>query len=203
MTLDPPELISGNVRPFVGSTPRFTPIDTSAGMASQKIPVGPDAPMVAPKQLGTNGGGWYGPNSAVALENPTPFSNFVEALAILLLPIAVALAVGSFTGRKTFTALVFGSMLLMSVVSTSAGLLLEPAHTATLMEGKEVRLGVDNSALWAMITTQTSNGSVNAMHDSLAPLTGLVTLGNMLVNAIWGGIGCGLQQFPCERNSLP
>jgi K+-transporting ATPase ATPase A chain len=87
----------------------------------------------------------------------------------------------------------------MSVASTTL-MLWSEAHSAStasaaLMEGKEVRIGADASALWAALTTQTSNGSVNAMHDSLAPLSGLVTLVNMLINAIWGGIGCGLQQF--------
>ncbi|MFT3811850.1 MAG: potassium-transporting ATPase subunit KdpA [Acidovorax sp.] len=179
--------------------PVATPIDATAGMKEQKIPLGPVAAMVAVKQLGTNGGGWYGPNSAVPLENPTPLSNLLETLALILLPVAVAFMVGAFTGRKKFTALVFGSMLAMSLVSTGLALWSE-GHSATaadiaLMEGKEVRFGADASALWAALTTQTSNGSVNAMHDSLAPLTGLVTMGNMLVNAIWGGIGCGLQQF--------
>ena len=176
-----------------------TPIDAAAQMTEQKIPFGPVAPMVAVKQLGTNGGGWYGPNSAVPLENPTPFSNLLETLAIILIPISVAFMVGSFTGRRKFAALVFGTMLTMSAISTGAALWSE-SYSGTsadiaLMEGKEVRFGAAPSALWAAVTTQTSNGSVNAMHDSLAPLTGLVTLGNMLVNSIWGGIGCGLQQF--------
>ena len=179
--------------------PVATPIDATAGMKDQKIPLGPVAAMVAVKQLGTNGGGWYGPNSAVPLENPTPLSNLLETLALVLLPVAVAFMVGAFTGRKKFTALVFGAMLAMSLASTGFALWSE-GHSATaadiaLMEGKEVRFGADASALWAALTTQTSNGSVNAMHDSLAPLTGLVAMGNMLVNAIWGGIGCGLQQF--------
>lgn len=176
-----------------------TPLDASAGMQTQKIPVGPVAPMVAAKQLGTNGGGWYGPNSTVALENPTPFSNLLETLAILLLPIAIAFMVGTFTGRRKFTAFVFGTMLLMSILSTTAGIVLEGhaslAASPAVMEGKEVRIGVDPSALWAMATTQINNGSVNAMLDSTAPLTGLVAMSNMLVNAIWGGIGCGLMQF--------
>ena len=179
--------------------PVATPIDTTAQMAEQKIPVGPVAPMVAAKQLGTNGGGWYGPNSAVPLENPTPFSNLLETLGIFLIPVSIAFMVGGFTGRRKFTALVFGTMLTMSLVSTGAALWSESlSGTATdiaLMEGKEVRFGDTPSALWAAVTTQTSNGSVNAMHDSLAPLTGLVTISNMLVNSIWGGIGCGLQQF--------
>ncbi|GHC07524.1 potassium-transporting ATPase subunit KdpA [Thermomonas carbonis] len=192
-------LTSQGVPSTLAAGPVATPIDASAGMKEQKIPLGPVAPMVAVKQLGTNGGGWYGPNSSVPLENPTPFSNLLEMLAIILVPVAVAFMVGPFTGRRKFTALVFGSMLLMSMLSTGASVLLERHSAMTadaaLMEGKEVRFGADASALWATLTTQTSNGSVNAMHDSLSPLTGLVTLGNMLVNAIWGGIGCGLQQF--------
>ncbi|MBN8264385.1 MAG: potassium-transporting ATPase subunit KdpA [Xanthomonadales bacterium] len=193
-------LTSQGVPATLQAGPVATPVDASVEMEEQKIPLGPVAPMVAVKQLGTNGGGWYGPNSAVPLENPTPLSNLLETLALVLVPVAVAFMVGPFTRRRKFTALVLGSMLLMSVLSTGAGILLEghaAASTATpaLMEGKEVRFGADASALWATLTTQTSNGSVNAMHDSLAPLTGLVTLGNMLVNAIWGGIGCGLQQF--------
>lgn len=179
--------------------PAATPLDASAGMATQKIPLGPVAAMVAIKQLGTNGGGWYGPNSAMALENPTPFSNLLETLAIVLIPVAIAFMVGPFTGRRKFTALVFGSMLAMSLASTAVSVWSEGHSTSTasaaLMEGKEVRFGVDASAAWSSLTTQTSNGSVNAMHDSLAPLTGGVAMVNMLVNAIWGGIGCGLQQF--------
>ncbi|KAF1729380.1 potassium-transporting ATPase subunit KdpA [Pseudoxanthomonas mexicana] len=179
--------------------PVATPVDASAQMAEQKIPLGPVAPMVAIKQLGTNGGGWYGPNSAVPLENPTPFSNLLETLALILIPVSIAFMVGSFTGRRKFTALVFGTMLTMSLVSAGTAVWSESlsgtSSDIALMEGKEVRFGAAPSALWAAFTTQTSNGSVNAMHDSLAPLTGLVTISNMLVNAIWGGIGCGLQQF--------
>ncbi|RDZ28878.1 potassium-transporting ATPase subunit KdpA [Lysobacter silvisoli] len=179
--------------------PTATPVDASAQMAEQKIPLGPVAAMVAAKQLGTNGGGWYGPNSAVPLENPTPLSNLLETLALILIPVAVTFMVGPFTGRRKLTALVFGSMLLMSVLSTGASVWSE-AHSASsadaaLIEGKETRFGASDSALWSALTTQSSNGSVNAMHDSLAPLTGGVAMVNMLVNAIWGGIGCGLQQF--------
>lgn len=178
-----------------------TPIDASAGMAAQKIPVGPIAPMVAVKQLGTNGGGWYGPNSSVALENPTPLSNFLQTLSIVLLPIAIAFMIGPFTGRRKFGALVFGTMLLMSLASSTAALVAETAAQpsgapdALAMEGKEVRNGVLASAFWGALTTQTSNGSVNAMHDSMAPLGGAVQMTNMLINGIWGGIGCGALQF--------
>jgi potassium-transporting ATPase potassium-binding subunit len=174
-----------------------TPIDASAGMATQHIPVGPVAPMVAVKQLGTNGGGWYGPNSAVALENPTPLSNLLQTLAIILIPVAIAFMVGPFTGRRKFGTFVFATMLAMSLLSTGAAMLAENANADNVatMEGKEVRNGVAASALWGALTTQASNGSVNAMHDSMAPLTGGAQIANMLVNAIWGGIGCGALQF--------
>ena len=179
--------------------PTATPVEATAEFKEQKIPLGPVAPMVAIKQLGSNGGGWYGPNSAVPLENPTPLSNFLETLAILLVPVSVVFMIGPFTGRRRFGAMVFGTMLLMSAASTSLALWSE-GHSGTasdlaLMEGKEVRLGADASALWATVTTQVNNGSVNAMLDSTAPLTGMVSMVNMLINGIWGGIGCGLQQF--------
>ena len=179
--------------------PEATPIDASAGMAAQKIPLGPVAAMVAAKQLGANGGGWYGPNSSAPLENPTPLSNALELIGILLIPIAIIFMLGSFTARRKFGALVFGCMLGMSLLSTAASLWSE-GHSATtasalLMEGKETRFGADGTALWATLTTQVQNGSVNGMQDSMSPLTGLVSLVNMLVSAIWGGIGCGLQQF--------
>ena len=192
-------LTSQGVPATLAGGPQATPIDASAGMDTQKLPLGPVAAMVAAKQLGTNGGGWYGPNSAMPLENPTPLSNALELIGILLIPIAVIFMLGAFTGRKRLAGLVFGCMLAMSSVSIAATVWLE-GHSATaasplLMEGKEVRFGADGTGLWAAITTQVSNGSVNGMHDSLSPLAGAVPMVNMLVNAIWGGIGCGLQQF--------
>lgn len=171
------------------------PIDASAGLATQHIPVGPVAAMVAVKQLGTNGGGWYGPNGTVALENPTPLSNLLETLALILIPVACAFMVGPFTRRRKLTALVLGIMLGLSLLSSLGTIWLEhhaPGSTAAIMEGKEVRFGPDASAAYAALTSQTSNGSVIAMHDSLAPLAGGVAITNMLINAIWGGIGCGV-----------
>ncbi len=192
-------LTSQGVPSTLAGSPTATPIDAAAGMETQKLPLGPVAAMVAAKQLGTNGGGWYGPNSSMPLENPTPLSNALELIGILLIPIAVVFMLGAFTGRKRLAALVFGCMLAMSSVSIAATVWLE-GHSATaasplLMEGKEVRFGADGTGLWAAITTQVSNGSVNGMHDSLSPLAGAVPMVNMLINAIWGGIGCGLQQF--------
>ncbi len=179
--------------------PTVTTIDRGAELKAQKIPVGPVSPMVAAKQLGSNGGGWYGPNSTMPLENPTPLSNLIENFGILLIPVAVIFMIGPLTGRRRLGALVFGTMLLMSVASSGLAIWSE-AHSATaadpaLLEGKEVRIGADATGLWAATTTQVNNGSVNGMLDSVAPLTGLVALADMLINAIWGGIGCGLQQF--------
>lgn len=192
-------LVSQGVPATLQAAATAAPIDAAATTAPQVIPRGPVAPLVAVKQLGTNGGGWYGPNGAMPLENPTPLSNLLQMVAIVLIPVALTFMAGAFTRRRSLTGLIFGSMLLMSLVSLALGIAAE-TQTATgalpmLMEGKEVRFGADSSALWAMLTTQTSNGSVNAMHDSLAPLTGGVALVDMLINAIWGGIGCGLQQF--------
>ncbi|MEN8320408.1 potassium-transporting ATPase subunit KdpA [Acinetobacter junii] len=173
-------------------------LDRSTEVQTQHIPLGPVAPMVAIKQLGSNGGGWYGPNSSVPLENPTSLSNVLEMLAILLIPMSVVFMLGRFVQRKKLMWMILGTMLLMSLVSTVFTLWAEKSslipHTA-LMEGKEVRFGAEASALWGSLTTQVNNGSVNMMHDSASPLTGLVELSNMLINAIWGGIGCGLLQF--------
>ena len=188
---------------FAGAT-TATPVDASAGMETQVIPVGPVASMVAIKQLGTNGGGWYGPNSAVPLENPTPISNVAQTVAIILLPMAIVLMIAPLTGRKRLSALVFGVMAAFSLSFITLSTISERAPNAAAlglsapganMEGKEQRFGPDASALWSTVTTQTSNGSVNAMHDSLNPLAGGVAISGMLINAIWGGVGCGLVGF--------
>lgn len=173
-------------------------LEQTADVKTQHLPLGPVAPMVAIKQLGSNGGGWYGPNSSVPFENPTPLSNVIEMIAILLIPLSVVFMVGRFIQRKKLMWMIFGSMLLMSLASTLLTLWTEKSSLipdTALMEGKEVRFGAEASALWGSLTTQVNNGSVNMMHDSASPLTGLVELCNMLINAIWGGIGCGLLQF--------
>lgn len=192
-------LTSQGVPATLVAGPVASAVDAKAELNEQKIPLGPVSPMVAIKQLGSNGGGWYGPNSAVPLENPTPVSNFVELLAIGLIPVAIVFMIGSFTGRRRFGVMVFATMLVMSVLSSGLALWAEghmqAASDVAVMEGKEVRIGVQASALWAATTTQVNNGSVNMMLDSAAPLTGLVAMSNMLINAVWGGVGCGLQQF--------
>jgi len=181
-----------------------TPIDINAGMKEQAIPVGPVAPMVAIKQLGTNGGGWYGPNSAVPLENPTPLSNLFETVGIVLVPMAIVFMLGRFTRRPKLTLLTLGVMGFFSVAFIGVAVWSEAQPNAAAaglaavgpnMEGKEQRFGPTASALWSTLTTQTSNGSVNAMHDSLNPAAGLVAVSGMLINAVWGGVGCGLVGF--------
>lgn len=170
-------------------------------MTTQTIPVGPVAPMVAIKQLGTNGGGWYGPNSTVPLENPTPLSNLLETVSIILFPLALVVATGRFLRRPRFGLVLMGVMSVLSAALTLGAVLAERMPNAALvslsalgpnMEGKEVRLGADATALWAALTTQTSNGSVNGMLDSFTPLGGLVPQLGMFLNDVYGGIGVGV-----------
>jgi K+-transporting ATPase ATPase A chain len=185
--------------------------DTNGNAVTQQIlAVGPAASQVAIKQLGTNGGGFFNVNSAHPFENPTPLTNFLGMLSILLIPAALCYTFGKMVGDTrqgwallvTMT-LVLGLMLGVAVWSEQRG---NPALT-TLgvdqqasslqaggnMEGKEVRFGIVNSALWATVTTAASNGSVNSMHDSFTPLGGLVPMWMMqLGEVIFGGVGSGL-----------
>lgn len=164
-------------------------IQTIERGGEQVIPLGPAASQIAIKQLGTNGGGFYNVNSCHPLENPTPVSNFIECLAILLLPAACchtfALAVRD---RRQ------GWALLAAMLILFVPLCLLCMHVETgNWEGKEVRFGEAASAIWATATTAASNGSVNCMHDSLTPLGGFVTLLMMLFGeVVFGGVGCGV-----------
>lgn len=177
----------------------------------QTLPMGPAASQIAIKQLGTNGGGFFNVNSAHPFENPTPFSNFLEMLAILLIPAALCFTFGVMVNDKrqgwailAAMYIIFIPFLLAAVIAEQKG---NPAFTqmgidqtsqANLfpggnMEGKETRFGIVNSALWATATTAASNGSVNTMHDSFTPLGGLVPLWMMhLGEVIFGGVGSGL-----------
>ena len=164
--------------------------------ATQVIPAGPAASQIAIKQLGTNGGGFFGVNSAHPFENPTPFSNFLQVLAILLIPVAQVFAFGKMIDRpKDGYAIVF-AMLLLFIPLMSVALWSEHQGIPGLgvaMEGKEVRFGVTESVLWGSATTAASNGSVNAMHSSFTPLAGLVFIFQMLTGeVIFGGAGAGL-----------
>jgi potassium-transporting ATPase potassium-binding subunit len=168
----------------------------------QTIARGVTAGVVSIKQLGTNGGGYFGPNAAHPFENPTPLSNFVETWSITLIPMAMVWTLGCMVGRRRLAVVVFATMLAvylpMVVFAVNQEVGGNPAlarmgvdQATGSMEGKEVRFGVPLSALWAATTTVTSNGSVNSMHDSMTPLAGLVPMIGMWLNNIFGGVGVG------------
>ena len=185
-------------------------IQPSAGNEAQLIAVGPAASQVAIKQLGTNGGGFFNVNSAHPLENPTPFSNFLEMLSILLIPAALCYTFGKMVGdtRQGWALLMVMTIVFVALVSVTiwseqssnplfTKLGIDQTQSAINpggnMEGKEMRFGIVNSALWATATTAASNGSVNSMHDSFMPLGGLVPMWMMqLGEIIYGGVGSGL-----------
>jgi K+-transporting ATPase ATPase A chain len=173
---------------------------------TQMVAGGPAAPMVSIKQLGTNGGGFFGPNSTHPFENPNYFTNILENMAILLIPMALVFAFGFYIQRKKIAGLFFAvmSLLFISFVSVSVyqEMLGNPAihqmgiaEGKTNMEGKEVRFGPAASSLWGVSTTSTSNGSVNSMHDSHTAISGGVFLLDMFINAIYGGVGVGFINF--------
>jgi len=164
----------------------------------QVIPMGPAASQIAIKQLGTNGGGFFNSNSSHPFENPTPFSNFLEMLAILLIPASLTFTYGKMVGSTRQGWTIFTAMLILLLVGLSISLYAEYAANPIfghlhLMEGKETRFGITNSVLWANATTAASNGSVNAMHDSFSPIAGMIAMINlMLGEIIFGGVGAGL-----------
>lgn len=167
---------------------------------------GPAAAMVAIKQLGTNGGGFFGVNSAHPLENPNYFTNMVENVCIILIPIALVFTLGYMLKRKRLAWVIFGVMTLGFLLYVIPSIYFEMkgnpaiqkmgvAQTSGSMEGKEVRFGPAASAYWGISTTVTSNGSVNAMHDSFTPLTGMFAMLGMMVNCFYGGVGVGFLNF--------
>jgi len=191
---------------------RLQPATDAGGQTvlQQVLAVGPAASQIAIKQLGTNGGGFFNVNSAHPFENPTPLSNFVEMLSILLIPAALCYTFGKMVGdtRQGWAILaamtiIFVALLGLAVWAEQSGnpalasLGVDQTQSATNpggnMEGKEVRFGVTNSALWAVATTAASNGSVTAMHDSFMPLGGLAAMWMMqLGEVVYGGVGSGL-----------
>lgn len=196
-------LVSQGVVQTFEPSAQAVPLDASA-QQEQVIPLGPVASQVAIKQLGTNGGGYYNANSAHPLENPTPLSNLLQTLAILLLPAAMCFTFGRLAQRKRDGAALLVAMCVMFAPAVWATYAAESATTPAAiaagadpasgnLEGKEARFGVAPSALWAVATTAASNGSVNAMHDSFTPLGGLVPMVTMqLGEVVFGGVGCGL-----------
>ncbi|RDI06700.1 potassium-transporting ATPase subunit KdpA [Flavobacterium sp. AG291] len=172
----------------------------------QLVSRGPVAAFVAIKQLGTNGGGFYGPNSAHPMENPNYLTNMVETISLFIIPIAMVFAFGYLLKRRKLALTIYGVMtagflmlLMTSVTSEMRGNPLIDrmgiAQSMGSMEGKEVRFGAAASANWATYTTCTSNGSVNAMHDSFTPIGGMAALLGMMVNCFYGGVGVGFLNF--------
>ncbi|WP_448680093.1 potassium-transporting ATPase subunit KdpA [Pseudomonas nicosulfuronedens] len=171
--------------------------------ADQSIPLGPAASQIAIKQLGTNGGGFFGVNSAHPFENPTIWSNLFEVVSIILIPAALVFAFGHYVKDLRQSRAILGCMLVLFALGLGASLWAEyqpnpalsalPVEQVAPLEGKESRFGTTASVLWSVTTTAASNGSVNAMHDSLNPLSGMVAMLNMMVGeVIFGGVGAGL-----------
>jgi len=186
------------------------PVMEKKSTQEQTLPMGPAASQVAIKQLGTNGGGFFNTNSAHPYENPTPLANFLEMVSILLIAAALPITFGRMVGDERQGWTLLAAMTVIFVALTVGVVAFEQAGNPALtsagadtvasasssggnMEGKEVRFGIVNSALWASATTAASNGSVNAMHDSFTPLGGLVPMWLMqLGEVIFGGVGSGL-----------
>jgi len=186
------------------------PVTEKATATEQQIPLGPAASQIAIKQLGTNGGGFYNVNSAHPLENATPLTNFLEMLAILLIPAALCYTFGKMIGDTRQGWAILAAMTIVFVALLAIEYPLEAPGNPALnalgadqvatatnpggnMEGKEVRFGVPGSTIWAVATTSASNGSVNSMHDSFMPLAGMIPMWLLqLGEVIYGGVGSGL-----------
>ncbi|MBC7915607.1 MAG: potassium-transporting ATPase subunit KdpA [Pyrinomonadaceae bacterium] len=193
---------------FNGSPTSYDGKDSIVTLQGDTVGVsrGPAAGMIAIKHLGTNGGGWFGVNSAHPLENPNYFTNAVELIAQMIIPIAVIFALGLYIKRRKFSYIIFGVMTLGMLALLIPTIVYEmngnPLITqmgidqsAGAMEGKEVRFGAAISGYWSIVTTIISTGSVNSMHDSSMPLSGMMQMLGMMVNAFYGGCGVGILNY--------
>ncbi|WP_345900335.1 potassium-transporting ATPase subunit KdpA [Martelella sp. UBA3392] len=178
-------------------------VATTLEGVQQIIARGPVAAFVSIKQLGTNGGGFFGPNSTHPLENPSFWTNIIEMVAIILIPMACVWMFGRIIERKRHAMVIFAVMLGFIVVKIAGAVYFESAPTEAFanlpieqtvgnLEGKELRFGATGGPLWSVLTTSTSNGSVGAMHDSLNPMTGLMPMVGMWLNSTFGGVGVGM-----------
>ncbi len=194
-------ILQGTPMGFDGKM-RVTTLEGAEQMVSQ----GPTAAIVAIKQLGTNGGGYFGVNSSHPLENPTYLTNMVECLSILIIPMAMVFAFGFYLRRRKLGYSIYGVMLFAYLTCTAVNVYQEMngnpridemgiAQAGGSMEGKEVRLGSAATGLWSVATTVTSNGSVNGMHDSMMPLSGMIEMLNMQINTWFGGVGVGWMNY--------
>lgn len=204
----PISIVIAVILAFSGTPSSFKGKDSFVSLQGDKVHVsrGPAAGMIAIKHLGTNGGGWFGANSAHPLENPNYFTNSVELIAQVILPIAMLFALGIYIRKKKFAYVVFGimtlGMLCLVVPTIISELNGNPAiakmgvsQATGAMEGKEVRFGPAVSAYWSTVTTIISTGSVNSMHDSTMPLTGMWQLLGMMINSFYGGCGVGFLNY--------
>ena len=204
----PISLVIAAILVFNGTPASFDGKDTITTLQGDTVHVsrGPAAGMIAIKHLGTNGGGWFGANSAHPLENPNYLTNMVEMIAQVLIPIALIFALGFYLNRKKLSYVIFGVMtfgmltfLIPTVLAETHG---NPAiahmgvdQSLGSMEGKEVRFGSTASAYWSVVTTIISTGSVNSMHDSSMPVSGTMQLLGMMTNAFYGGCGVGILNY--------
>lgn len=204
----PLAIIVAVILAFNGTPGSYDGKDTITTLQGDTVQVsrGPAAGMIAIKQLGTNGGGWFGVNSAHPLENPNYITNAVQTVSILLIPIALIFSLGFYINRKKLAKVIFAVMTFLFVAFCAINIYYETkgnpaidklgiAQTTGSMEGKEVRFGAAATALWSVTTTSTSNGSVNGMHDSLTPISGGVVILDMMINALYGGVGVGLLNY--------
>ena len=193
---------------FQGTPMTFDGKDSIITLQGDTVEVskGPAAGFVAIKHVGTNGGGFFGTNGAHPFENPTFLTNMVELSAQLIIPLAMIFAFGYFIRRKKLSWMIFGVMtvgfLMLAVPNVAMEMSGNPAIKAMnidmslgAMEGKEVRLGAATSGFWSIVTTVISTGSVNSMHDSSMPLSGMNELIAMMINSFYGGVGVGILNF--------
>lgn len=201
-------IIIAVIMAFNGSPASFDGKDTITTLQGDTVQVsrGPAAGMIAIKHLGTNGGGWFGANSAHPLENPNYFTGMVELIAQMIVPIAMLFALGFYIKRKKFAYAIFGimtvGMLFLIIPTINWEMQGNPAiekmgimQASGAMEGKEVRFGPAASGYWSIVTTIISTGSVNSMHDSSMPLSGMMQMLGMLINAFYGGCGVGILNY--------
>lgn len=204
----PISLLIALVLVFEGTPMTFEGKDSITTLQGDPIEVsrGPAAAFIAIKHVGTNGGGFFGANSAHPFENPSYLTNMVEMFAQLVIPIAMIFAFGYFTGRKRLSRMIFGVMTVGFLFLVVPNIIMEmkgnPAISAMgidnslgAMEGKEIRIGAAASGFWSIVTTVISTGSVNAMHDSTMPLSGMNQLLAMMANSFYGGVGVGILNF--------
>ena len=204
----PLSLLVAIILAFEGTPMTFEGKDTITTLQGDTVAVsrGPAAAFVAIKHIGTNGGGFYGANSVHPFENPSYLSNMVEMVAQMIIPIAMIFALGIFIKRRKLSWMIFGVMTIGFLLLVIPNIMMETKGNPALaamgvdnslgaMEGKEVRFGAPASGFWSIVTTVISTGSINAMHDSTMPLSGMNELLAMMINAFYGGCGVGILNF--------